>query len=81
MIGMNVLNGGTSASGIAGTQAGKYAMSATQLRNWGSTLVADSRVCGLVLEGYESRYFGRTDIAGAMCLPSSAGGRDRQATR
>ena len=34
MLGMNVLNGGTSASGIRGTQPGKYAMSATQLRNW-----------------------------------------------
>jgi hypothetical protein len=79
MVGMNVLNGGTSASGIAGTQAGKYAMSATQLRGWGSTLVADSRVCGLVLQRYESRYFGRTDIASAVAeLGRKAA--DRQAT-
>jgi hypothetical protein len=66
VIGMNVLNGGTSPSGIPGTQAGKYAMSATQLRNWGSVLVADTRTCGFVLHRYESRYFGRTDIAGAV---------------
>jgi hypothetical protein len=66
MIGMNVLNGGTSASGIPGTQAGKYAMSATQLRNWGSVLVAESRACGLVLQRFEPRYFGRSDIAGAL---------------
>ena len=79
MIGMNVLNGGTSASGIPGTQAGKYAMSATQLRNWGAALVADSRACGLVLQRYEARYFDRTDITGAIAeLGRKAG--DRQAT-
>jgi hypothetical protein len=66
MLGLNVLNGGTSASGIKGTQPGRYAMSATQLRNWGAVLVADSRACGLALQRYEARYFGRTDIAGAL---------------
>jgi hypothetical protein len=79
LVGMNVLNGGTSASGIPGTQDGKYAMSATQLRSWGSTLVADSRACGLVLQRYEARYFDRTDITGAIAeLGRKAG--DRQAT-
>jgi hypothetical protein len=79
LLGMNVLNGGTSASGIPGTQDGKYAMSATQLRSWGSTLVADSRACGLVLQRYEARYFDRTDITGAIAeLGRKAG--DRQAT-
>ena len=39
LVEMNVLNGGTSASGIRGTIGGKYAMSASQLRNWGSTIV------------------------------------------
>jgi hypothetical protein len=63
---MNVLNGGTSASGIAGTQQGKYAMSATQLRTWGSALVAESRACGFVLQRYEERYFGRSDVSGAL---------------
>jgi hypothetical protein len=66
MLGMNVLNGGTSASGIRGTQDGKYAMSVTQLRNWGATLIADSRACGFGLQRYDSGYFGRTDIAGAL---------------
>jgi hypothetical protein len=66
LVGMNVLNGGTSASGIAGSQPGKYAMSATQLRNWGSALLAEDRACGLVLQRYDSRYFGRSDVAGAI---------------
>ena len=63
---MNVLNGGTSASGIRGTQPGKYAMSASQLRNWGGTLIADSRACGLALQRYDATYFERTDVEGAV---------------
>jgi hypothetical protein len=66
LLGMNALNGGTSASGIAGSQPGKYAMSATQLRNWGSILLAEDRACGLVLLRYDSAYFGRTDVAGSL---------------
>ncbi len=79
VVGMNTLNGGTSASGIPGTQDGKYAMSATQLRNWGSALVAESRACGFMLYRYEARYFDRTDIASALAeLGQKA--EDRQAT-
>ena len=66
MVGMNVLNGGTSASGLPGTQRGKYAMSATQLRTWGSALLAPSQVCGLVLARYDSDYFGRSDVRDAL---------------
>jgi hypothetical protein len=66
MVGMNVLNGGTSSSGLAGTTRGKYAMSASQLRSWGSTLVAESRVCGLLMARYQSSYFGRSDVKSAM---------------
>ena len=62
---MNVLNGGTSASGIRGTISGKYAMSASQLRNWGSTILGNSQVCGLVLARYVDAYFGRADIRDA----------------
>lgn len=62
LIGMNVLNGGTSASGIPGTIAGKYAMSASQLRGWGSVFASHSRVCGLVLASWDVGYFGRSDV-------------------
>lgn len=82
VVGMNVLNGGTSASGIAGTQPGKYAMSATQLRNWGSLLVAESRACGFVLQRYQSRYFGRSDVQGALAeLGRKAGSRQASSCR
>jgi hypothetical protein len=66
LAGMNVLNGGTSASGIPGTTRGKYAMSASQLRAWGSALAAQSQVCGLVLARYEAAYFGRSDVQSAV---------------
>jgi hypothetical protein len=66
VIGMNALNGGTSASGIAGTQSGKYAMSASQLRSWGGAMVAEQRACGFVLQRYQERYFTRTDVKGAL---------------
>jgi hypothetical protein len=63
---MNVLNGGTSASGIRGTTSGKYAMSASQLRNWGSTILAQGYVCGLLLARYDDAYFQRSDIRDAV---------------
>jgi hypothetical protein len=66
LVGMNVLNGGTSASGLPGTTDGKYAMSASQLRNWGSALVAQSQVCGLVMSRYDEGYFGRSDVRDAV---------------
>ena len=66
MVNMNVLNGGTRSSRLPGTVQGKYAMSATDLRTWGSTLVANSRVCGMLLTRYEERYFGRSDVRDAI---------------
>jgi hypothetical protein len=68
LVGMNVLNGGTSASGLAGTTAGKFAMSASQLRSWGSALVAQSRVCGLLMARYDAGYFGRSDVKDAVAI-------------
>jgi hypothetical protein len=68
LVGMNVLSGGTSASGLPGTTAGKFAMSASQLRTWGSTLAAHSRVCGLELSRYDTGYFGRSDVREAVAV-------------
>jgi hypothetical protein len=79
---MNVLNGGTSASGIRGTTSGKYAMSASQLRNWGSTILAQNQVCGLVLARYDEGYFGRSDIRDAVRdLAVKAGNRTARSCR
>jgi hypothetical protein len=68
-VGLNVLNGGNGSSGIRGTRSGKYAMSATELRNYGTALLNQSYACGFFnwsyLEG-GSTYLSRTDIKSAM---------------
>jgi hypothetical protein len=66
VVGLEVLNGGTKASGIPGQTSGKYAMSASQLRSWGSALLSEAHVCGFVNWRYDSQYNGRTDIRSAM---------------
>jgi hypothetical protein len=66
LVAMNVLNGGTSSSGIRGDNAGKYAMSASQLRSWGAALLEPTRVCGLMMSSYDADYFGRSDVRAAV---------------
>jgi len=63
---MNVSNGGTSASGLPGSSTGKFAMSASQLRTWGSAIAAQSQVCGLLMSRYDAAYFGRSDVKDAV---------------
>jgi hypothetical protein len=66
MVGLNALNGGTKESGIPGTGSGKYGMSASQLRTWGSTLLSQTYSCGFIMGWtYDVTYFGRADIASA----------------
>ena len=66
MVGLNVLDGGDGSSRIAGTKKGKYAMSATELRTYGSALLAESYVCGFFNWQHNSTYYGRTDVKSAM---------------
>jgi hypothetical protein len=57
-------------------------MSASQLRSWGSVLVAETRTCGFVLVRYDSRYFGRSDVKGALGeLGQKAGARQAPSCR
>jgi hypothetical protein len=67
--GLNVLNGGTSESGIPGRNEGKFAMSASQVRTWGSALLAQPSICGFFMWKYDpehSSYFERPDIIAAL---------------
>jgi hypothetical protein len=66
LVGLNVLNGGTSASGLQGTEPGKFAMSPNQVRSWGLTLAGHGKVCGVMLARYDVKYFGRSDVKAAM---------------
>ena len=69
IVGANVLNGGNGSSGIRGTQSGKWSMSATELRNYGTALLSQTLACGWFNWSYlytGSTYFGRADIKSAM---------------
>jgi len=76
---MNVLNGGTSSSQLPGTIRGRFAMSGSQLRSWGSALVAPSQVCGLMMSSYDAGYFGRSDVKDAVAAVGTIA-RTRAAT-
>jgi hypothetical protein len=71
MVGLNVLNGGNGSSGIRGTSSGKYSMSATELRTYGSTLLNASYACGFIMWMHNLTYYGRSDIKSAMADLSS----------
>ena len=73
-VGLNVLNGGNGTSGIRGTLSGKYKMSATEIRNYGTVLLNQTYACGFfnwtyILGGAE--YMARTDIKSAMSYLSN----------
>jgi hypothetical protein len=64
--GLNVLDGGNGSSGIRGTQPRTWAMSAAELRKYGSALLSQSYVCAFAMWRYSGTYYGRTDVKSAM---------------
>jgi hypothetical protein len=66
IVGLNWLDGGTSASGIRGTRSGAWAMSASQIRTFGSVLVSNPYACGVFSWKYTSTYVNRSDIKAAI---------------
>lgn len=64
--GLNVLDGGNGSSGFRGNYPSKWAMSAAELRKYGSAILANSYVCGFAMWKYTSTYYGRADIKSAM---------------
>jgi hypothetical protein len=77
VVGMNVLDGGTSASGIKGTKSGKYSMSASQLKSFGTALLNDDYPCAFVSWTYSKAYVSRGDIKSAL---SDLSGKARERT-
>ena len=65
-VGLNVLDGGNGSSGIRGTSSGKYAMSASEIKSYGSTLLNESYSCAYNMWEYDATYFGRSDIKSAF---------------
>jgi hypothetical protein len=66
LVGMNVLDGGNGSSRIAGLTQGKYAMSASEIRSYGSALLAQGYGCGFFNWMLDADYYGRSDIKSAM---------------
>lgn len=64
--GLNVLDGGDGSSGFHGNYPNKWAMSAAELRTYGTALLSQSYLCGFGMWEYRSAYYGRTDIKSAM---------------
>lgn len=64
--GLNVLDGGDGSSGFHGNYPGKWAMSAAELRTYGTALLSQSYVCGFGMWEYRSAYYDRADVKSAM---------------
>jgi hypothetical protein len=64
--GLNVLNGGNGSSGIRGTEPRRWTMSASELRSYGSAILAQSHVCAFFMWRYQATYYDRADIKKAM---------------
>src|SRR5512134_3050219 len=64
--GLNVLDGGDGSSGFHGNYPGKWAMSAAELRTYGTALLSQSYVCGFGMWECRSAYYDRADVKSAM---------------
>lgn len=64
--GLNVLDGGDGTSGIRGTQPNTWAMSAAELKQYGTGLLSQSYVCAFSMWRYSDVYYNRADVKTAM---------------
>jgi hypothetical protein len=71
VVSMNVLDGGNGSSGIPGYSAGKWKMSATEVRNYGTALLNQTYACGFLTWMWDPVYYGRSDIRSAMVALST----------
>lgn len=65
VVGLNLLAGGDR-TGISGFYDNKYAMSASQVRQWGSKLLDEGYICAFISWKYDPDYFSRSDIKSAL---------------
>lgn len=65
VVGLNLLGGG-GPNGIKGFYVGRPAMTASQLRSWGSALLAEPYACAFISWKYNETYFSRSDIRSAF---------------
>jgi hypothetical protein len=66
VVGLNVLDGGNGSSRIRGASSGKWAMSASEIRNYGYAMLGPSLACGFFNWTHDPQYYERSDIRSAM---------------
>ena len=69
IVGLNILDGGNGSSGVRGWITRKWAMSASEIRTYGTALLNQSHACGFYNWSYQyhgPEYYARTDIKSAM---------------
>jgi hypothetical protein len=69
MAGMNVLDGGNGSSRIRGWLSYRWAMSAAEIKSYGTAILAQPYVCGFIAWTYlyqGANYFNRTDVKSSM---------------
>jgi hypothetical protein len=71
LMGLNVLDGGNGSSGIKGWASGKWAMSASELRTYGTAVLNQSYACAFFMWAHDLSYYGRSDIKSAMATLST----------
>jgi hypothetical protein len=71
MVGLNALGGGSSSSGVKGYWPGKNAMSANEIRTYGTKLLNQSYACAFMVWAYNADYYGRSDMKSALADISS----------
>jgi hypothetical protein len=65
VVSLNMLAGGGD-EGLPGYFHDKYSMNASQVRAWGSALLAEPYICAFFMFRYDAPYFGRADIQAAV---------------
>jgi hypothetical protein len=69
VVGLNILDGGNGSSGIRGYTRGRWTMSASEIRSYGTALLNHSYACGFYNWTYNHfgpTYFARSDIRSAL---------------
>jgi hypothetical protein len=73
IVGLNILDGGNGSSKVVGWGGNGWAMSATEIRNYGSALLNQSYACGFYNWTWQYNgptYYNRTDIKSALAYLS-----------
>jgi hypothetical protein len=83
VVGLNILDGGNGSSGVRGWRRGFWAMSASEIRNYGTALLKQTYACGFYNWTYQyfgPTYYARADIKSALTdLSNQARSHDRTA--